>query len=83
MQIHGPVCLSENVECIVVNDRFHGNERVEKQLEEFVTKNNCNLIWMEPDDTTGGGTTLATLGHIGPLPSVPYSHRRRRRHRGY
>ena len=53
VQIHGPVCLSENVECIVVNERFRGNELIEKQLDEFVTKNKCNLIWMEPDDTSG------------------------------
>ena len=28
---------------MVANNGFHGNERVERQLEEFVTKNNCNL----------------------------------------
>ena len=78
VQIHGPVCLSENVECIVVNDRFRGNELIEKQLEEFVTKNNCNLIWMEPDETSGG-TSLTTLGHFGPLPTVSHSRRKRRK----
>lgn len=46
VQIHGPVSLSENVDCIVVNRKYKGNKAIEKLLDQFIDKNNCNLIWM-------------------------------------
>ena len=48
VQIHGPVSLSENVDCIVVNERHKSCRATVEMLEEFVKQNNCNLIWMEP-----------------------------------
>ena len=48
IQIHGPVCLSENVDCIVVNDRHSFDPAMKELLEQFVDRNKCNLIWMEP-----------------------------------
>ena len=53
VQIHGPVSLSENVECIVVNARHQGNTRITSLLYRFVEQNECNLIWMDPDDLAG------------------------------
>ncbi len=50
VQIHGPVCLSENVECIVVNERHQNDTNIKKLLNEFVEKNSCNLIWMDNVD---------------------------------
>lgn len=47
VQIHGPVCLLENVDCIVVNSRFRRDSRVKKLLKVFVQKNGCNMIWMD------------------------------------
>ena len=47
---------------------------IEKQLEEFVTKNKCNMIWMEPDDPMTA-TTVTTM----PRHSIP-RRRGRRRH---
>lgn len=52
VQIHGPVSLSENVECIVVNPRHQRDSLTTKLLDRFVEQNNCNLIWMDPDDLT-------------------------------
>lgn len=49
MQIHGPVSFLENIDCIVVNHRHRGDRKVEKLLNEFIEKNNCNLIWMTKD----------------------------------
>ena len=83
VQIHGPVCLAENVECIVVNHRHRGDTATEMLLETFVTRNNCNLIWMDhedhagPSSLSGGPSSLATLGlpyHV----AAPYSRRGRR-----
>ena len=51
IQIHGPVCLSENVECIVVNSRHSGDTDIGDMLEEFVKRSGCSLIWMEPEDS--------------------------------
>ena len=48
IQIHGPVCLSENVDCIVVNDRHSSDPAMRELLDQFVDRNKCNLIWMEP-----------------------------------
>lgn len=53
VQIHGPVSLSENVECIVVNPRHQGDPRTTSLLDRFVEQNKCNLIWMDPDDFAG------------------------------
>jgi hypothetical protein len=47
VQIHGPVCLSENVECIVANPRHKNDQRIVQMLNKFVKMNNCNLIWMD------------------------------------
>ena len=44
-----PVCLSENVDCIVVNDRHSGDPEIGRLLDVFVERNKCNLIWMEPE----------------------------------
>ena len=52
VQIHGPVSLSENVECIVVNPRHKTDSLSTKLLDRFVEQNKCNLIWMDPDDLT-------------------------------
>ena len=51
IQIHGPVCLSENVECIVDNSRHSGDTDIGDMLEEFVKRSGCSLIWMEPEDS--------------------------------
>jgi hypothetical protein len=48
VQIHGPVSLSDNVDCLVVNERHKSCPTVQGLLEKFVEKNRCNLIWMEP-----------------------------------
>ena len=53
VQIHGPVSLSENVECIVVNPRHQKESLTSKLLDRFVEQNKCNLIWMDPDDQPG------------------------------
>ncbi|XP_078367212.1 uncharacterized protein LOC144651186 isoform X2 [Oculina patagonica] len=53
VQIHGPVSLSENVECIVVNPRHQKESLTTKLLDRFVEQNKCNLIWMDPDDQPG------------------------------
>lgn len=50
IQIHGPVCLSENVDCIVVNERHSADPTMKELLDQFVSRNKCNLIWMEPAD---------------------------------
>ena len=50
IQIHGPVSLSENVECIVVNSRRHKDQRIMNMLDRFMEQNNFNLIWMDPND---------------------------------
>lgn len=71
VQIHGPVSLSENVDCIVVNERHKSCPVTVKLLEEFVEKNQCNLIWMEPlasIDYPRFGTTW----HPIPLASIEY-----------
>lgn len=47
VQIHGPVCLSENVDCIVVNHRHRGDRKMEEMLDKFVERNGCNMIWMD------------------------------------
>ena len=52
VQIHGPVSLSENVECIVVNPRHKRDLVITKRLDRFVEQNKCNLIWMDPNDLT-------------------------------
>lgn len=44
------MCLSENVECVVVNNRHAGDTAVGNMLDEFVKRNSCNLIWMEPEE---------------------------------
>lgn len=78
VQIHGPVCLSENVECIVVNHRYRGETSMETLLEEFVKKNGCNLIWMDPDDSPG---TLSMVPHRPVYPHYTYTRRHRKRRR--
>ena len=85
VQIHGPVSLSENVECIVVNPRHESDLLITKLLNRFVEQNKCNLIWMDPDDLTGA--TPFSFGATGHYPSAmtldSLSHIRRRiRRRG-
>ena len=64
VQIHGPVSLSENVECIVVNPRHKRDSLTTKLLDRFVEQNKCNLIWMDPDDLTGVAPILSgAMGH--------------------
>ena len=60
VQIHGPVSLSENVDCIVVNSRHRGDKNIEKLLDTFIERNNCNLIWMNPDEPARPSTGTAT-----------------------
>ena len=84
VQIHGPVCLSENVECIVANHRHHGDTSIETLLEEFVKRNGCNLIWMDPDDHPGSSslaTSIATLPHRSHYIATSYRRRHRKRRR--
>ena len=87
VQIHGPVSLSENVECIVVNPRHEKDSLITKLLDRFVEQNKCNLIWMDPDDFTGAAPF--SFGATGHYPSAmpvldSVSHlRRRMRHRGF
>lgn len=76
VQIHGPVCLSENVECVVANNRHHGDASIEALLEEFVKRNGCNLIWMDPDDHHPS----SSLASIATLPHTT-THHQTRRHR--
>jgi len=87
VQIHGPVSLSENVECIVVNPRHSKDSLTTKRLDRFVEQNKCNLIWMDPDDLTGA--TPFSFGAVGHYPSAmslfdsPSHVRRRIRRRGF
>lgn len=50
VQIHGPVSLCENADCIVVNERHKSCPAMLEMLDTFVQKNDCNLIWMEKVD---------------------------------
>ena len=53
---------------------------IERQLEEFVTNNKCNLIWMEPDDaTTSRATPTAMAPHFAPMTPLFAPRRRGRR----
>lgn len=87
VQIHGPVSLSENVECIVVNPRHQKDLLTTKLLDRFVEQNKCNLIWMDPDDLTGAVPfSFGARGHHPSAMSLfdPPSHVRRRiRRRGF
>ena len=56
VQIHGPICLSENLDCIVVNARFKYTPHIKSLLEIFVKKNNCNLIWMDAVESIDTGS---------------------------
>lgn len=75
IQIHGPVCLSENIDCIVVNDRHSADTAMRELLDEFVTKNECNLIWMERDDRIDYPSfthTPTPIPSFIPLPTPTY-----------
>ena len=79
VQIHGPVSLSENVECIVVNARHQADTRIGSLLDLFVERNKCNLIWMDPDDLTGlVPTPHGAFGHHLSAGSLSGSLGRRR-----
>ena len=79
VQIHGPVSLSENVECIVVNARHQADTRIGSLLDLFVEQNKCNLIWMDPDDLTGvAPTPHSACGHHVSAESLSRSRGRRR-----
>ena len=71
MQVHGPVSLSENIDCIVVNARHRGNKAIETLLDKFIERNNCNLIWMSPDEPSAGGPTHSLASSYVP-PSGGY-----------
>jgi hypothetical protein len=79
VQIHGPVCLSENVECVVANNRHRGNAAITTMLDEFVKRNSCNLIWMDPEAAAESAypslTPLSAIGgHAGRgSHPVPYA----------
>lgn len=74
VQIHGPVSLSENVECIVVNPRHQKDSLTTKLLDRFVEQNKCNLIWMDPDDLTGAVSfSFGAMGHDHLTGAVPFS----------
>ena len=47
VQIHGPVSLTDNVECIVVNQRHRTDKNMNKLLRQFIDINKCNMIWMD------------------------------------
>uniref|UniRef100_A0A1X7UQE6 Uncharacterized protein n=1 Tax=Amphimedon queenslandica TaxID=400682 RepID=A0A1X7UQE6_AMPQE len=69
VQVHGPVSLSENIDCIVVNARYRGNKTIESLLDKFIEKNNCNLIWMSSDESSTVGPThslASTAVHYVP-----------------
>jgi len=79
VQIHGPVSLSENVECIVVNPRHKKDSVTTKLLDRFVEQNKCNLIWMDPDDLTEAGpSSLGGRSHYLSARSLlrPSPHKR-------
>ena len=79
VQIHGPVSLSENVECIVVNARHQADTWIGSLLDLFVEQNKCNLIWMDPDDLTGvAPTPHGAFGHHLSAGSLSGSLGRRR-----
>ena len=79
VQIHGPVSLSENVECIVVNARHQADTRIGSLLDLFVEQNKCNLIWMDSDDLTGvAPTPHGAFGHHLSAESLSGSLGRRR-----
>lgn len=64
VQIHGPVSLSENVECIVVNSRHHKDPKIKNMLDRLVEQNNFNLIWMDPDDLSSPAPfPFGAMGH--------------------
>ena len=71
IQIHGPVCLSENVDCIVVNDRHGADTAMRELLDEFVTKNKCNLIWMERADRIDYPSFTHAPAHFPPFVPPP------------
>ena len=74
IQIHGPVCLSENVDCIVVNDRHSADTAMRELLDEFVTRNKCNLIWMERADRIDYPSFTHAPAHFPPFippPALP------------
>ena len=63
VQIHGPVSLSENVDCIVANSCHRTYPKTVLLLNKFVEKNQCKLVWMDQ---------LPHLPDI-PSPSIPVS----------
>ena len=44
----------------MVNSRHSGDVDMGYMLEEFVKRNNCNLIWMEPEDTPTSYPAIST-----------------------
>jgi len=56
------VCLSENVDCIVVNSRFRRDARVKELLKEFMQRNGCNMIWMDAaESASDAGSSLEVV----------------------
>jgi len=53
VQIHGPLKLNTDIEAVVVNPKYKGNEKMEALIKKFADKNNCNVIWMEEADHPG------------------------------
>lgn len=73
------MCLSENVDCIVANDRHSADTAMRELLDQFVAKNKCNLIWMERADRIDYPSFTRAPIHIGssvlapPLPLPVYA----------
>jgi hypothetical protein len=47
---HGPVDFAQDIEAVVVHHRHRGDKSMVNMIEQFATKNKCNVIWMEPGD---------------------------------
>eukprot|EP01059_Diplonema_ambulator_P006740 TRINITY_DN16350_c0_g1_i4.p1 TRINITY_DN16350_c0_g1~~TRINITY_DN16350_c0_g1_i4.p1 ORF type:complete len:994 (+),score=166.97 TRINITY_DN16350_c0_g1_i4:89-3070(+) len=46
VQIHGEIRLSENIDLVVLHEKYKKNTRIVSLMEEFCDKNNCKYIFM-------------------------------------
>jgi len=66
------LCASENVECIVVNDRHTHNMSIKELLDKCVEKNKRNLIWMQPESTTSHPSAATSIVRGSALHASSY-----------
>ena len=70
--IHGPVSLSENVDCIVANSRHRNEPRIVQLLNKFVKKNQCKLVWRDQlPALSAAGVLFPSILGSHPHPSSP------------